>query len=106
MIGVAVLWGFYKFRYEARPAGLKLEPSLAQYVIPLRPVEAHGLLLLGRFHILPESFLYGLADVRSMANGMSSYLFGKVYAHGVWFYFPAVFVIKSTLDLWACCWWR
>jgi 4-amino-4-deoxy-L-arabinose transferase-like glycosyltransferase len=97
VIGVVVLWGFYGFRYEARPAGLKLDPSLAQYVMPLRSVEAHGILLLGRLHILPESFLYGLADVRSMANGMPSYLFGKVYAHGVWFYFPAVFVIKSTL---------
>jgi 4-amino-4-deoxy-L-arabinose transferase-like glycosyltransferase len=97
VIGVAVLWGFYGFRYAARPVGLKLDPSLAQYVMPLRPMEARGLLLLGRLHILPESFLYGLADVRSMANGMSSYLFGKVYAHGVWFYFPAVFVIKSTL---------
>jgi 4-amino-4-deoxy-L-arabinose transferase-like glycosyltransferase len=97
VIGVVVLWGFYGFRYEARPAGLKLDPSLAQYVMPLRPVEAHGILLLGQLHILPESFLYGLADVRSMANGMSSYIFGKVYAHGVWFYFPAVFVIKSTL---------
>ena len=97
VIGVVVLWGFYGFRYEARPAGLKLDPSLAQYVMPLRPVEAHGILLLGRLHILPESFLYGLADVRSMANGMSSYIFGKVYAHGVWFYFPAVLVIKSTL---------
>ncbi len=97
VIAVVVLWGFYGFRYAARPAGLRLDPTLAEYVMPLRPLEAKGILLLGRWHILPESFLYGLADVRAMANEMPSYIFGKVYSHGVWFYFPAVFAIKSTL---------
>jgi 4-amino-4-deoxy-L-arabinose transferase-like glycosyltransferase len=97
VIGVAFLWATYGFRYAARPAGLRLDPSLAEYVMPLKPIEQRGIMLFARFHVLPESWLYGLADVRSMANGMPSYIFGKVYAHGVWFYFPAVFVIKSTL---------
>jgi hypothetical protein len=91
------LWAFYGFRYAARPAGLTLAPSLAEYVQPLKPMEAKGILLLGRLHALPESWLYGLADVRSMANGMPSYFFGKVYGHGVWFYFPVLFTIKATL---------
>jgi 4-amino-4-deoxy-L-arabinose transferase-like glycosyltransferase len=97
VIAVAVLWAFYGFRYAARPAGLTLAPSLAEYVQPLKPMEAKGILLLGRLHALPESWLYGLADVRSMANGMPSYFFGKVYGHGVWFYFPVLFTIKATL---------
>lgn len=97
VVGVVVLWGFYGFRYAARPAGLRLDPTLAQYVMPLRPSEARLILFLGRWHVLPESFLYGLADVRAMANNMPSYLFGMLYAHGVWYYFPAVFLIKSTL---------
>jgi hypothetical protein len=97
VIAIGVLWAFYGFRYAARPAGLSLDPSLADYVHPLRPMEAKVIMLLARFHVLPESYLYGLADVRAMANGMPSYIFGKVYEHGVWFYFPAVLVIKSTL---------
>lgn len=97
VIAVGVLWAFYGFRCAARPAGLALAPSLVEYVHPLRPMEARGIMLLARFHILPESYLYGLADVRSMANGMPSFIFGKVYEHGVWFYFPAVLTIKSTL---------
>lgn len=97
VLAVVVLWAFYGFRYDARPAGLRLDPTLAQYVLPLRPMEAKGILLVARFHLLPESYLYGLADVRAMANGMPSYIFGKVYEHGVWFYFPAVLLIKSTL---------
>ncbi len=81
------------------PAGLALSPTLPQYVGPLAGVEAHGILFAAKLHLLPESWLYGLADVRAMANGMPSYFFGKVYAHGVWFYFPVLFTIKSTLGM-------
>jgi hypothetical protein len=98
-IAVVVLWAFYGFRYAARPAGLVLSPSLAGYVAPLAPHEAAGILLLGRLHVLPESWLYGLADVRQMANGMTSYFMGRNYEHGVWFYFPVLFTIKSTLGM-------
>ncbi len=97
VVAVAVLWAFYGFRYAARPDGLRLDPSLADYVRPLKGIEAKGIMLTARLHLLPESYLYGLADVRAMANGMPSYIFGQVYEHGVWFYFPAVLVIKSTL---------
>jgi hypothetical protein len=50
-----------------------------------------------RFHLLPESYLYGLADVRLLSDYMPTYIFGKVYAHGVWYYFPVSFIVKSTL---------
>lgn len=99
VVGVVVLWSFYGFRYAARPAGLVLAPSLRQYVGPLAGVEASGILLVAKLHLLPESWLYGLADVRAMANGMPSFFFGHVYLHGVWYYFPVLFVIKSTLSL-------
>lgn len=97
LIAIGVLWACYGFRYAARPAGLSLNPSLAEYTHPLRPFEAKGILLFARFHLLPESYLYGLTDVRSMANGMPAFFMGKDYAHGVWQYFPTVFAIKSTL---------
>ncbi len=96
-LALVVLWAFYGFRYAARPAGLALAPDLAHYVAPLRPIEGRGILLLGRLRLFPESWLYGLADVRLVANAMPTYLFGRVYAHGVWTYFPAVMLIKLTL---------
>ncbi len=98
-VAVIVLWAFYGFRFSARPAGLALSPSLADYVRPLNPSEARGILLLAHWHLLPESYLYGLADVRRVANDMPSFLLGRVYAHGTWMYFPIVFVIKSTLSM-------
>jgi hypothetical protein len=58
---------------------------------------------MARLRLLPESYLYGLVDVRLTANYYTSYLLGKVYAHGVWFYFPVAFLIKSTLGVLALC---
>jgi 4-amino-4-deoxy-L-arabinose transferase-like glycosyltransferase len=97
LIATGVLWAFYGFRYSARPVGLELNPSLATYTQQLKPHEAKAILTLARWHVLPESYLYGLADVRWVADSMQTYVLGKVYPHGVWFYFPVAFVIKSTL---------
>ena len=52
-----------------------------------------------RWHLLPQSYLFGLADVGFTADYSHSYLLGKVYPHGVWTYFPVAFVIKTTLGL-------
>lgn len=99
LIGWVVLWSFYRFRYDARPNGLQMNPPLAEYVQGLKPHEAWPILTMARWHILPESYLYGLADVRLTANYYTSYVLGKVYAHGVWFYFPIAFLIKSTIGV-------
>ena len=98
-IAVAVLWAFYGFRYHARPAGLAMNPPLAQFASGLKPL-GRGIVSAGaRWHLLPESYLIGLADVLSVEDFSSTYTFGKVYQHGVWFYFPSAFAIKSTLPL-------
>jgi 4-amino-4-deoxy-L-arabinose transferase-like glycosyltransferase len=96
-IAVVVLWSFYRFRFAARPAGVALNPSLVAYASGLHGIEPRIYLALARWHILPESYLYGLVDVRLVSNFFPSYIFGKIYEHGVWFYFPAAFVIKSTI---------
>ncbi len=98
VIAIGALWASYGFRYQARPAGLQLNPPFAEYVQRLsRPREIHLLRTLARFHLLPESYIYGLADVRIMSDFYTSFLLGKIYPHGVWFYFPAAFAIKSSL---------
>jgi hypothetical protein len=97
IIAVVVMWACYGFRYAARPAGTQLNPPLENTLGNLRPAEAKIITMMARWKVMPESWLYGLADVRSVANTWPSYMFGKVYAHGVWFYFPVAFVIKATL---------
>lgn len=99
LIGGVVLWSFYGFRYAARPNGLQLNPPLVEYLKGLEPHEAWPISTMARLRILPESYLYGLADVRITANYYTSYVLGKVYAHGVWFYFPVAFLIKTTVGV-------
>jgi hypothetical protein len=97
VIAVAIIWAGYGFRYSARPAGMQINPPLESTLGNLSLVEGKFITLMAHWKLLPESWLFGLADVRSVANVWPSYMFGKVYAHGVWFYFPVAFVIKATL---------
>src|SRR5882724_4136876 len=97
IIAVGIMWVCYGFRYTARPAGTRMNPPLEDTLANLRPAEGKVIKTMARWKVLPESWLYGLADVRSVANTWPSYMFGKVYAHGVWFYFPVAFLIKATL---------
>jgi 4-amino-4-deoxy-L-arabinose transferase-like glycosyltransferase len=98
IIAMGLLWASYGFRYAARPQGLAIKPPLTQFVQALpKPVETRVLTGLERWHVLPEAYIYGLADVLRMGASFTSFLFGKVYPHGIWYFFPAVFAIKSTL---------
>jgi 4-amino-4-deoxy-L-arabinose transferase-like glycosyltransferase len=97
LIAVVVLWASYGFRFAARPDGLQLNPGFAEWVGQLKPIEAHLVSFAGQWHLLPESYLYGLAAVRLSAETYTSFVLGTVYPHGVWFYFPITFAIKSTL---------
>ena len=84
-------------RPPRRPRSLALTRRLRQAArSPAKPAAS---CFLAHWHLLPESYLYGLADVRRVANDMPSFLLGRVYAHGTWMYFPIVFLIKSTLSM-------
>jgi tetratricopeptide (TPR) repeat protein len=98
VISIAILWSFYGFRFAARPHGQIISPPFSDYVrrVP-HPAAGEVISSLARYHLFPESYLYGVADLFIATNHFTSYLFGKLYRHGQRFYFPAVFVIKSTL---------
>ena len=97
-VAYGVLWAFYQFRYAARPEGLALNPSFAEYVPRLHShFSTQTILLLGSLHLFPESWLYGLADTKITADSYTNYFFGHVYPHGNFLYFPVAFLIKSTI---------
>src|ERR1700678_921307 len=81
-IAVAIMWAGYGFRYSARPPGMQINPPLERTLGNLSLVEGKFITLMAHWKLLPESWLFGLADVRSVANVWPSYMFGKVYAHG------------------------
>ena len=99
VIGVVVLWAFYGFRYSARPAGVAWSTSLAEYVMPLSHFNAAAVMAIAHLRLLPESYLIGLVDVKRMAQWYPTFIFGKNYASGQWWYFPVVILIKTTLGL-------
>jgi Dolichyl-phosphate-mannose-protein mannosyltransferase len=96
----AVIWAFYGFRYAPAPGNLQFSPALGPYLATL-PNEADGvkLALLARFRLLPQAYIWGLANTKHTEWEYTSYFWGRVYRHGPWQYFPAAFVIKSTLPL-------
>ena len=68
VIAIAMLWAFYGFRYAARPAGLQLIPSLSSYSESLTPFQKATIGWMARLHLLPESYLFGMVDVRVFAS--------------------------------------
>jgi len=101
LISFGILWSFYGFRYAARPHGQAIIPTISDYSAEIeRPWERSVILFAARHHLLPEAYLLGLVDILVFPlKYMSSYVFGRLYRHSRWFYFPAAFVIKSTLGL-------
>ena len=97
VIAVGALWACYGFRYSARPAGLQIDPPLSAFASEGNGVASRIVLEIAHWKLLPESYLYGLADVFGLSNTTPTFLFGKFYTQAQWIYFPSVLVIKSTL---------
>src|SRR5207253_3215394 len=48
--------------------------------------------------VLPKYYLWGMdMVVNDVRNGRPAFLFGEVSDHGWWYYFPAAFVLKTTI---------
>ena len=98
VIGVGCVWSIYHFRYAARPLNLALNPTSEQYLKSLKsPLSRVVMTTVARFHLLPEAYIYGLADTKISASDIPSYFFGRTYHGASHWYFPAAFVIKSTV---------
>ena len=54
-------------------------------------------LMVRRLLMPPWLYLRGLAAFVLSAGSRPTYILGRPYAHGVWFYFPVLFLLKSQL---------
>jgi len=104
LIGLIILWAFYGFRYRAIPNANAETVSVASYIkengrpemvqsLPAKMTQA-----IGRFKVFPESYVLGIADVIA-AGSRNSFIFGRNYATGQWWYFPLAFIVKSSIAL-------
>jgi hypothetical protein len=103
LLALGVLWCSYGFRYYALPGAARETLSIADLFAANRPEVAQSLsgrlvALLHQSRLLPESYVFGLADVVALGQ-RPTFLLGHVYPTGRWFYFPVAFTIKSSVAL-------
>ena len=102
-IGVVLLWASYGFRYDALPNQTENSNRVGNFLANALPERTESVLVrtvktIDRAGIFPESYTLGLADVAT-TNSRPMFLFGKVFPTGRWFYFPAAFLIKTSIAL-------
>ncbi len=95
-VALFVLWGIYSFRFHMHPNGVSMAP-LDVEARPLAAPMRWFILFCAHYHLLPESYLFGLVDVQGVGEAWPTYFMGRVYAHGIWYYFPVVLAVKWTV---------
>jgi tetratricopeptide (TPR) repeat protein len=101
-IALLVLWSLYGFRYAARASGPGVNPPLAEFAKQMGPSSSAIVLKIAQWHLIPESYLYGVVNVYSLGD-LPTVLYGKYYETAQWFYFPSIFIIKSSLGFLLLC---
>jgi hypothetical protein len=102
---LVVLWGLYGFRYAETPTGEEaFNRPLALKMEDVRsPVARWTLRTMARAHLLPRSYIWGLADtIRTgmEGRGVPVYFLGRTYRdRGPVYYFPTVLAVKLPLGL-------
>jgi len=95
-VALFVLWGIYSFRFQMHPNGISMAP-LAVEARPLTKPMQWFILFCARYRLLPESYLFGLVDVQDVGEAWPTFFMGKIYAHGIWYYFPTLLALKWTI---------
>jgi hypothetical protein len=92
-----LIWASYGFRYSAFAVGttgsdtflgqLRGAPGIAGWIVSAAR----------QLHLLPESYLYGLAITLQYASERAAFLNGEFALSGWWWFFPYAFVVKTTI---------
>ncbi len=102
---VGILWGMYRFRYaESSQRNERFNRPLALKIEDIRsPLWRSSLTGLARYHLLPRSYIWGLADtVRTGIEGRanSEYAFGRLtFMQPRPFLFPGYIAVKLPIPL-------
>ena len=102
LMGLAILWSFYGFRYRAIPNQTAPTISVSDYIkengrpesvkgFPARVTEA-----ISHTHIFPEAYVLGMADVIAWGS-RNTVIFGRNYPVGKWFWFPVALTVKTNI---------
>jgi hypothetical protein len=102
---MAILWGFYFFRYAETRTGQELfNRPLADKIRDVNTPFYHSVLAgMAATHIVPRAYLWGFADtVRAGMEGRADpqLIFGRLYVQrGPKYFFPAMIAMKLPIGL-------
>ena len=96
-VSITMLWASYGFRY-AQADAVPFIPPMAEGIqrVP-SALNARVLTEIDKHHLLPAPYTYAFAYILYQATMFTSYMWGVVRHHAVWFYFPVSMLIKSSL---------
>lgn len=100
-IAYAVIWTAYGYRFSPFAEGSKNPQMMRSWdsLLPEAGLSREILQSAYDNHLLPEAYLHGLANVMKDSKFRHSFLLGEYYTDGRWYFFPAVFLMKSPLGL-------
>ena len=104
---VFVIWAFYSFRFSARGAGT---PELDRFawswpqLLQLAGWKGPLLGFAADWHLLPQAWLGGLANVLAGETNRSAFFAGEYSLQGWWQFFPTLFLTKTPVGMLAALW--
>lgn len=104
LIGLAILWSSYGFRYRAISNKTAPTISVANYIRENSRPESSNLFparitgAISHTGIFPESYVLGMADVISWSS-RNTVLFNRNYPAGNWLFFPVSLAVKTNIAL-------
>src|SRR3989304_1695816 len=100
------IWSVYGFDYRADILDAKSEQEIEKTVFKWEENKTKSAVLnktldsIRYFHILPESYIYGLYRFLGRADeGHAAFLMGEYSGHGWWYYFLMAFLIKTPIPV-------
>lgn len=86
----------YAVKYKSIPDGAEYLVNWEKFHI--KGIKGDVINTLRKTRILPEAYIYGWNDVLKKGE-RQTFIWGKKYPTGVWFYFPSTFMLKTPLPL-------
>src|SRR5262249_49348300 len=95
-----VIWGFYNFRYAmfAKADGPEI---LWDEILHNSGIMGQFIVLMRKWRLLPEGFLFGFANVLRYAENRAAFLNGNYRLSGWPQFFPYCVLVKTPLTLFA-----
>ncbi len=96
-----VIWTFYGFRYsafrDAIPERDRMQFGETIDTLVESNITRAAIIPARNLHLLPESYLFGLAHVFNRSGRFLAFLNGRYSVDGWWYFFPYCWLVKTPL---------